>query len=137
MPGTKTYLEAGENLSQAGMLCTCGVPETSLEGRQSAASTLYPKPRPMGPRKGPGKTSCNSGIQVVRRFAFGEDPSGFREEGRGKRMRWGYESPREEMRRVYSGGSPGHEEGYGFHSDIKIERQDLVRCVGVSRTRSA
>lgn len=72
-----------------------------------------------------------------RSFTFGEDLSGFREEGRGKRMRWGCESPREEMRRVYSGGSPGREEGYGFHSDIKIERQDLVHCVGVSRRRSA
>lgn len=38
-----------DNLSQAGMLCVCGVTETSLEGRQSAASTLYPKPGPMGP----------------------------------------------------------------------------------------
>lgn len=53
-------------------------------------------------------------------MVFGKDLSGFREEGKGRRMRWGYGQPRE-MRTVHSGGSPGHKEGCRFDGDVKIE----------------
>ena len=58
--------------------------KASLESRESAASTLYPKPRPMGPEL---KKYHSSGIQAVRRLTVGEDLSGFREEGTDKKMR--------------------------------------------------
>lgn len=43
--------------------------------------------------------------------------AGFREEGKGRRMRWGFGESRQEMRRVQSCDSAVHEEGYGFDSD--------------------
>lgn len=81
----------------------------------------------MGPELKVVKKYYNSETQAVRsRSGFGKNPSGFRKEGKGSRMRWGYGKSKEEMRRVHSGGHARCEEGCGFDSHVKIEWQDLV-----------
>lgn len=72
------HLEPGRNFCKVGMLCAYGVTAISL-----GSSTLYPMLRPMSPEL---KVKERNTAVLKYRLSV----PGFKEEGKGRRMRWGF-----------------------------------------------